>query len=178
MQSLNHWATREAPSWDSYRCKKCECFLNGKMTCGMNQDKTVATPVRIRSSFAAFRYLSFLSPAVGFPNGASGKEHACQCRRHKRHGFDPRIGKVPWRRKWQPTLVFLLENPTDRGAWRAMVHRVAESQARLKQLSAHTHTHSTSPTSVVHLLPADNHYFCLSLNTDPNLPAAPPSHQV
>ena len=25
----------------------------------------------------------------GFPGGASGKEHTCQCRRHKRHGFDP-----------------------------------------------------------------------------------------
>ena len=26
----------------------------------------------------------------------------------KRHGFDPWVGKIPWRRKWQPTLVFLL----------------------------------------------------------------------
>ena len=30
------------------------------------------------------------------------------CRRHKRHGFDPWVGKIPWRRKWQSTLVFLL----------------------------------------------------------------------
>ena len=37
----------------------------------------------------------------------SGKEHACQCRRHKRHKFDPWISKRPWRRKWQPTPVFL-----------------------------------------------------------------------
>ena len=34
----------------------------------------------------------------------SGKESACQCRRH---GFNPWIGKIPWRRKWQPTPVFL-----------------------------------------------------------------------
>ena len=32
---------------------------------------------------------------------------ACQCRRHKRHGFNPWVGKIPWRRKWQPTLVLL-----------------------------------------------------------------------
>ena len=32
---------------------------------------------------------------------------ACQCRRHKRCGFDPWIGKIPWRRAWQPTPVFL-----------------------------------------------------------------------
>ena len=37
----------------------------------------------------------------------SGKESACQCRRHKRHGFDPWVGKILWRRKWQPALVFL-----------------------------------------------------------------------
>ena len=35
-----------------------------------------------------------------------------------------------------------LENPTDRGAWRAMVHRVSKSQTRLQQLSVHTHTHT------------------------------------
>ena len=32
-----------------------------------------------------------------------------------------------WRRAWQPTPVFLLENPMDRGAWWATVHGVAES---------------------------------------------------
>ena len=42
-----------------------------------------------------------------FPGGASGKEPACQCRRHKRHWFDPWVRKIPWRRKWQPTPVFL-----------------------------------------------------------------------
>ena len=27
--------------------------------------------------------------------------------RDSSHGFDPWVGKVPWRRKWQPALVFL-----------------------------------------------------------------------
>ena len=44
---------------------------------------------------------------MGFPGGASGKEHACHCRRLKRCGFDPWLRKVPWRRAWQPTPVFL-----------------------------------------------------------------------
>ena len=30
-----------------------------------------------------------------------------QCRRYRRHGFDPWVGKSPWRRKWLPTTVFL-----------------------------------------------------------------------
>ena len=42
-----------------------------------------------------------------FPGGASGKESTCQGRRHKRHGFNPWVGKIPWRRAWQPTPVFL-----------------------------------------------------------------------
>ena len=41
---------------------------------------------------------------MDFPGGASGKEPACQCRRW---GFDPWVRKVPWKRKWQPILVFL-----------------------------------------------------------------------
>ena len=42
-----------------------------------------------------------------FPEGASGKESDCKCRRHKRHGFDPGVRKIAWSRKWQPTPVFL-----------------------------------------------------------------------
>jgi len=41
---------------------------------------------------------------VCIPRWRSGKESACQCRRC---GFDPWVGKIPWRRKWQPTPVFL-----------------------------------------------------------------------
>ena len=32
---------------------------------------------------------------------------SCQCRRHKRHEFNPWVRKIPWRWKWQPALVFL-----------------------------------------------------------------------
>ena len=48
---------------------------------------------------------------MDFPDGANepdgAKEHACQCRKHKRRGFDPWVGKIPWRKAWQPTPVFL-----------------------------------------------------------------------
>ena len=43
----------------------------------------------------------------GFLGGASGKEPGCQRRRQKRGGFDPWVGKIPWRRAWQSTLIFL-----------------------------------------------------------------------
>ena len=35
------------------------------------------------------------------------KNLSANARRHKRHGFDPRVEKIPWRRAWQPTPVFL-----------------------------------------------------------------------
>ena len=44
---------------------------------------------------------------VGFPRGTSGKEPAYQCRRRKKYRFDPWVRKIPWRRAWQPTPVFL-----------------------------------------------------------------------
>ena len=37
----------------------------------------------------------------------NGKESACQFRRHKRWRFNFWVGKIPWRRDWLPTPVFL-----------------------------------------------------------------------
>ena len=45
---------------------------------------------------------------MGFSSGTNCKELACQCTTLKRHAFDPWVGKIPWRRAWQPILVFLL----------------------------------------------------------------------
>ena len=47
---------------------------------------------------ASFRIIYWL------PRWLSGKESACQC---KKHGLNPWVRKIPWGRKWQPTLVFL-----------------------------------------------------------------------
>ena len=44
---------------------------------------------------------------TGFPGGAYGKESASQCRRCRRSCFHPWVGKIPQRRKWKPTPVFL-----------------------------------------------------------------------
>ena len=51
----------------------------------------------------------------GPPKWLSGKEPACQSRRHE---FDPWVGKILWRRKWQPTPVLL---PGKSHGWRSMV---------------------------------------------------------
>ena len=71
----------------------------------------------------------------GFPflSAASGEETPCQCRRHR---FYPWVRKIPWRRAWQPTSVFL-PGESHRGALQALVHRVTKSQTRLKRLSTY-----------------------------------------
>ena len=61
-------------------------------------------------------------------------EFSCQCRRRKRWGRSPAGGHG------NPLQYSCLENPMDRRVWQAMVHRVAKSQTRLKQLSKHTHS--------------------------------------
>ena len=47
---------------------------------------------------------SLFLPVYTSSLGLTSKESACQC---KRHVFDPWVGKIPWRRKWQPTPIFL-----------------------------------------------------------------------
>ena len=73
-----------------------------------------------------FNYLKIIL-LQGFPGGTSGKESACQCRRHKRSGFDSWVWKIPWRRACNLFQYSCLENPMDKGAWQATVHGAAES---------------------------------------------------
>ena len=60
----------------------------------------IATPIPQLGEFGG------VSPTseIGLPRWCSSKECPCQCRRHR---VNPWVGKIPWRRKWQPTPVFL-----------------------------------------------------------------------
>ena len=69
----------------------------------------------------------FKNHLKGFP-GTSGKEHACQCRRHKWLGFDPWVGKIPWRKAWQPTPAFLPGESNGQRRLAATVHGIAKSR--------------------------------------------------
>ena len=60
----------------------------------------------------------------GFPGRAS--EFACQCRRLKRHRFDPGLERSPGVGNDNPLQYSCLENSMDRGAWWATVHGGAE----------------------------------------------------
>ena len=52
----------------------------------------ISTAVKV---FCALPIHPSLPNPQGIPGGTSGKELACQHRRHKRHGFDPWVGEIP-----------------------------------------------------------------------------------
>ena len=71
-----------------------------------------------------YERLSMDSRMVDFPGGSDGKSI---CLQRGRPGFSTWVGKIPWKRKWQPTPVFL---PGESYGWRNLAgyYEVAESQ--------------------------------------------------
>ena len=69
-------------------------------------------------------FKTILTNLWGFPGGSDGKESACNA---GEPGLIPGSGRPPGEGNGYPLQYSWLENPTDRGAWRATAHRVAES---------------------------------------------------
>ena len=76
---------------------------------------------------------------MGFLTWLSSKESACQCRRCRKCGFSPWVGKILWRRKWQSTPVFL---PGESPGWRSLA---GYSQWGHKESDARYHTSMVGP---------------------------------
>ena len=71
------------------------------------------------------------------PLWLSGSRICLQCRGHRRRGFSPWVGKIPGRRKWQPTPVFLPEKShRQRSLVGYTVHKVTKSETRLSDAAA------------------------------------------
>ena len=101
--------------------------------------------------------------SVGLPLAHQWRIHL-ECKRFRRCGFDPWVRQILWRRKWQPTPVFLPEESHGqrRGVWEATDHGVAKSQTCLKQLNTHTHKINHvphQPCEVERVIP-DGHQSC------------------
>ena len=82
----------------------------GLACCGLWRHKELDTNEQLNWTEQSQSHCLFLKHSrdfLGFPWGARGIEPACQCRKCKKHGFDPWDGKIHWRRAWQPTPGFL-----------------------------------------------------------------------
>ena len=73
------------------------------------------------------------------PRWLSGKESACQCRRYKRCGFDLWVRKIPWRRKWQSSIL----------AWKIPW---TEEPGRLQSTGSQRVGHNWARTHIVKLM--------------------------
>ena len=73
---------------------------------------------------------------MGFPSGSDGKESACSA---GDPGLIPELGRSSGEGNGNPLQHSCLENPMDRGVWRATVHRVAESDTT-EAIEHSTHT--------------------------------------
>ena len=72
---------------------------------------------------------------VNFLGGNSGKQPACQCRRHKRHGLILGSWRSPGGGHGNPLQYSCLENLMDKGAWWATVHGVTKSWTQLRDFT-------------------------------------------
>ena len=79
--------------------------------------------------------------SYGLPRWISGKESTGQCRRHRRCRYCSWVREIPWRRKWQPTLIFL---PGKSHGQRNLIgyspwgHKESDTAERAR---THTHPH-------------------------------------
>ena len=75
---------------------------------------------------------------MGFPGGSVVKNPPASAEDVRDTGLIPGLGRSPGGGHGNPLQYSCLENPTDRGAWGAAVHGVAQRWTRLKQLSTST----------------------------------------
>ena len=131
----HHWQTRGFPP--VFNLKTCQKLI------------LVANSILISYGFVVtFIFLHLFSVITvschldihTFPSGTSGKGPVCQCRRPKRLGFDPWVGKIPRRRAQQPISVFL-PGESHGHRW-ATIQRVAKSQTHVHTCTLYIHTHT------------------------------------
>ena len=110
------------------RLQKQQCLPYKKTT--ISRTNKLVLLVRLSTDYLT-RYQSW------FPRWHRSKESAYQCLRCKRQGFNPWVGKIPWRRKWQPTPpVFLPGKSHGQRSLGTTVHGVSESGTTVH--TAHT----------------------------------------
>ena len=102
-----------------------------------NTQLDISRSISLLPTLGASKYFLPTDLNLDFPGSTRGKEPVCQCRRHKRCGFDPWVRKIPGEGNGNPLQYSYLGNPMDRGAWWVPVHGIAKSCTQQKQLSMH-----------------------------------------
>ena len=130
----NEFYLVESPLWRPG--SNCPPYWRKTPLGGQGEPKLPCPPAPTKSGWVVSERASRPWSHWGFPDGTSGKEPTCQCRRHKRLRFDPWIRKIPWRRACPSTPVFL---PRESHGQRSLG---GYSQTWVKQLNMNDHTWS------------------------------------
>ena len=101
--SDSYWYKKMKKNWKSRRKKFKKVSLFGSDTKTVIYEKCLSTFYH-----NTYYLMGFILP-LGLPSGTSGKEPACQCKNCNKCGFNPWVRKIPRRRSWQLTPVFLPE---------------------------------------------------------------------
>ena len=115
MNFLDDKIKTESPSWPSLLLKNYFDIYTSVHVCiciyvMYTQIYTIHTQLYtslILYVYMIYTHLYYMHALNYLRRWLGGKESACQCRRHRTHEFDLWVRKIPWRRKRQPTLVFL-----------------------------------------------------------------------
>ena len=121
--------------------------------------KVESRPTPVHSRYLCHKFSPY-TPVENWTSEAAVDEveFTCQCQRCKRHSFGPWVRKIPWRRKWQPSPVFLpgkfhgQRSLVDYSPWGCKESDMSECT------HTHTHTHIALPGKVEHcrLVPLKN----------------------
>ena len=84
---------------------------------------------------------TYRGATMGFPEGSVGKESACNAGDIGDAGFGHCVGKIPWRREWRPTPVFLPEKSHGQRSLVGYNSKGCKESDVTEQLSPHIHTH-------------------------------------
>ena len=110
-----------------------------------------------RNPVCLLLHMLFPLAGMGLSRWLSSKESACQCRRCKRHGSIPKVEKIPWRRKWQATSIFL---PGESHGQRSLVdyslqcHKELDTTATVPRCMHWPKGHILKPPSSLSSVPA------------------------
>ena len=96
---------------------------------------------RVGHDWSDLAVAAAVSSGWNFPDSASGKESVSQCRGHKTCGFNPWVRKIPCRRAWQSTPVFL---PRESHEQRSLVGYSPWGPEELDMTEMTQHAHTSS----------------------------------